>query len=75
MFSPISSHKQSPFTSLNTSVAHISSYTHSRNNSNAKSISSAQTADMLRIPSQKKLTLTHQQVPVRTHRHVKSGEN
>ena len=61
MYSPMSSPQQSPFTSLRTSNAQTTSYSHSRNGS-TKSISTASQipSEVSRVPSSKKLSLTYQ---------------
>jgi hypothetical protein len=69
MYSPLSQPSHSPFTSLRTSQANLSSYSHSRNNSNSKQPSTAShPMEPHRVPSHKKLSLTYQAQQFRHHR-------
>lgn len=75
MYSPLSQPSHSPFTSLRTSQTHLSSYTHSRNNSNAKPPSTASHPnEPHRVPSQKKLSLTFQAQQFRSNKPCQKDE-
>lgn len=59
----------SPFTSLRTSQTNISTYSHTRTHSNAKTPSAnTHPMEIQRVPSHKKLSLTFQAQQCRAHK-------